>query len=443
MVAYSGDDKYAPRIQNPKQQQQRRGKLRLYKFHPQENNPNSTMTFETVLEHVVLAITNKYDNGPDFADALLNQETIDLDLLHVAPQKVVLQAEDIMTQEEHDTDVSTLTQAEKTDFDNEIKKRLKATQATYNDTYKHEVEAFAKTKAKLPKTLSRAAAFILQTYCTEQMKMKLEQQDDYKTLRKDPIELLKTIKILMHDSTRSTKHVVTMHTMLTRFLNTKQQKNESLDNYTKRLRDQFSVISTMFGSSLVTGYCSHLDEYKSKSPTEQFEYAEAFLQEWSAYVLMSNAKPDKYSELPESLATQYALDNDNYPANIAQAYDALNKFSPEKNRAKKSNPRPPQTDHNASKTSFMQKQDEFRPGIYCNKCGEEGHTPKNCPHPDILLSDWYCRKAIMAMKASEAVRQTKTELQAQQVIESESEFASPAPFKKQSTKRRAVGGGQF
>ena len=159
---------------------------------------------------------------------------------------------------------------------------------------------------------------------------------------------------------------------------------------------------------------------------------------------MSNAKPEKYSELLESLATQYALDNNNYSANIAQAYDALNKFSPKKNRAKKSNPRPPQTDHNASKTSFMQKQDEFCPGIYCNKCGEEGHTPKNCPHPDILLSDWYCRKAIMAMKASEAVRQTKTELQAQQVIESEPEFASPAQSKKQSTKqRRAVGGGQF
>ena len=86
-----------------------------------------------------------------------------MDLLHIAHQKVVLKAEDIMTQEEHDTDVSNLTPAEKTDFDNEIKKRLtvKPTQATYNETYKHEVEAFAKNKTKLPKTLSRAAAFIL------------------------------------------------------------------------------------------------------------------------------------------------------------------------------------------------------------------------------------------------------------------------------------------
>ena len=99
----------------------------------------------------------------------------------------------------------------------------------------------------------------------------------------------------------------------------------------------------------------------------------------------------------------------------------------------------------------MQKQGAFRPGIYCNKCGEEGHTPKDCPHPEIPLSDWYCRKAIVALKASEAVRQAKAELQANQHQETDSESetepererATPKASKKSKKKRRPVGGGHF
>jgi len=209
----SEGEQHAPPNRYSSRKQQYRKPPKQYKFHPQDES-NQPMTFDTVLEHVVLEITNKFENAIDFADALHNLEDIDPTLLHLSPTKTTINQDDVLTEDERNTDIEALSAVEKNAFKNKIETRVKGKQDSYDEVYKYEVEAFAKSKHKLPRTLSRVAAYILQYHCTEQMKNKLEQQANWKLLLKEPIALLQAIKILMHDSTQATKNVVTMHTCL-------------------------------------------------------------------------------------------------------------------------------------------------------------------------------------------------------------------------------------
>jgi hypothetical protein len=65
------------------------------------------------------------------------------------------------------------------------------------------------------------------------MKNKIESRTDYATIQQDPIELLKAIKEhALNYQEQQYKHMIVLDAMTTLF-GTKQQDNESLQDYTK------------------------------------------------------------------------------------------------------------------------------------------------------------------------------------------------------------------
>jgi hypothetical protein len=58
----------------------------------------------------------------------------------------------------------------------------------------------------------------------------------------DPIELLKAIKILMHSPIRAQYSLIGWMDALNRFLNTRQEHNESLSDYYARFGQEFDTI---------------------------------------------------------------------------------------------------------------------------------------------------------------------------------------------------------
>ena len=84
-------------------------------------------------------------------------------------------------------------------------------------------------KNTLETNLGRAYALILSTYCNGMMQHRIKEHTDFESMiQNDPIELLKAIKIVMHDPIRVKYPSASLTEALMRTLNIKQLEHESL-----------------------------------------------------------------------------------------------------------------------------------------------------------------------------------------------------------------------
>jgi hypothetical protein len=98
--------------------------------------------------------------------------------------------------------------------------------------FKSEFDDFRIRKRTLDNNKPKAYAFLWER-CAKGMKNKIESQTDYATIQQDPIELLKAIKEhALNYQEQHYKHMIVLDAMTTLF-GTKQQDNESLQDYTK------------------------------------------------------------------------------------------------------------------------------------------------------------------------------------------------------------------
>jgi hypothetical protein len=116
------------------------------------------------------------------------------------------------------------------DLDDEAQRAFENKQ--FEIKFKSEFDDFRIRKRTLDSNKPKAYAFLWE-HCTKGMKNKIKSQTNYATIQQDPIELLKAIKehALNYQEQRY-KHTIVFDAMTTRF-GTKQQDNESLQDYTK------------------------------------------------------------------------------------------------------------------------------------------------------------------------------------------------------------------
>ena len=72
-----------------------------------------------------------------------------------------------------------------------------------NIKYQEELCIFLDKKAVLDRGLKKTFAYIFSSFCAKTMQQCIEEHPDFGTFRDDPIELLKVIKLLMHDPVRT------------------------------------------------------------------------------------------------------------------------------------------------------------------------------------------------------------------------------------------------
>ena len=65
------------------------------------------------------------------------------------------------------------------------------------------------------------------TYCSKVIQSQVEEHPDYETtIRDDPIELLNTVNVLMHDSVRAKYPYASLYDVMMQLLNLKQQEKK-------------------------------------------------------------------------------------------------------------------------------------------------------------------------------------------------------------------------
>ena len=85
----------------------------------------------------------------------------------------------------------------------------------------------------LKKGLKQAYSYIFSNFCTKTMRERVEEHPDFSTIENNPIELLKAIKLLMHDPVRAHYPMASMTEALCRLINIKQGVTENLVDYLK------------------------------------------------------------------------------------------------------------------------------------------------------------------------------------------------------------------
>ena len=138
---------------------------------------------------------------------------------------------------------------------------MKIEQDGYNVLYTTEIQNYMDRKSTLDTNLGRAYVLILSTYCNGTMQHRIEEHPDSEsTIHNDPIELLKAIKIVMHDPIRVKYPYASLTEVLMRTLNIKQLEHESLIDHMKRLKQLRDVLKSHIGGDILNKF-ENLPEY--------------------------------------------------------------------------------------------------------------------------------------------------------------------------------------
>ena len=142
----------------------------------------------------------------------------------------------------------------------------KIEQDGYDILHTAEVQNYMDRKITLDTNLGKAYALILSTYCNGMMQYHIEEHPDFESMiQNDPIdcELLKAIKIVMHDPIRVKYPYASLTEALMRTLNIKQLEHKSLIDYDymKRFKQSRDVLKSHIGGDILNKFIKNLPEY--------------------------------------------------------------------------------------------------------------------------------------------------------------------------------------
>ena len=346
------------------------------KFYPHTVGTQSqSVTYDTVKDHIVQYVQKTYKNGLDIAESL--DKEVMKDMTTLAPSRFI----------------STNT--------DEAAKQVE--QDGYDILYKVNLQEHIKRVQQLEENKTKAYSLIYSTYCNRVMQLRVEEHKDYEsTIKNDPIELLKAIRVLMHDPARAKYPFASMTEALLRALTfTKQQDNENLVDYVTRFKSAKNVLKSHVGSDVLDKFIEHTEEYRDESDaTKKAAMKTEAFDRWMAFLLMKNSDQKKYGSLITGLTSQYSMGNNQYPKTITAATDILANhkhdnaaWKKKNNTNKKQNEKDNKQDENktnegGNETSFAQNK------IVCYCCGKEDHKSPDCPDKDKIPKDqWFINKA--------------------------------------------------
>jgi hypothetical protein len=189
----------------------------------------------------------------------------------------------------------------------------KVEQDGFNIVFQGEDTEYRRKKSILDEGITSAYSIIFSDYCTKETQEGIKQHPDFASkIYNDPIELLKIIKILMHSPIRAQYPLIGWMDALNRFLNTKQEHNESLSDYYARFGQEFDTKS-IFGTKIFDQASEKLDEYtNTTSSTEQNKIKSSF-NAFASVVLLRNSDQNKYGTLLDTMTTTLALGTNVFP----------------------------------------------------------------------------------------------------------------------------------
>jgi hypothetical protein len=305
---------------------------------------------------------------------------------------------------------------EKVDLDKEkqVRKVSKKTDAAekqdeqdgFNIEFQEAIKRHNAREDALREGLYKAYALIFSRYCTKAMRQRIEEHPDFQSkIEDDPIALLETIKQSMHDPVRAQYPLVRMTDDLVRLLTIQQEplNGEDLGDYAKKFKQYRDVVKAQLGTTMLDTYVENQPKYQALTEfdaDEKDKMKENAFEAWMAYLFIRGSDQAKYGSLVQGFASQFSLQNDQWPKTLSKAMDVLSnhKFDSKhsenmkkhyeniKNKQERQKQQQQQQSQETTNnpTSFAQQED-----IICYVCGEYGHNAHKCTKKDSIPKDQY------------------------------------------------------
>ena len=196
-------------------------------------------------------------------------------------------------------------------------------QKSFEMVFKAEIKNHVLWKIQLKDNMHKAYALIVSKHCSKVIQDRVTSHPDYESkIMNNPIELLRVIKLLMHDPIRARYPYASVTEALLRLLNCRQMENELINDYVKRFKSVRDGVSQHMGKDFLHEFVRSTKEYiTAHDATEQQEMINGSFARWSAYLLMKNSDQTKYGSLVNGLISQFSMGNNQYPKNVLTACD--------------------------------------------------------------------------------------------------------------------------
>ena len=207
------------------------------KFYPHgSGKKGQTVTFATVKDHIVSYVQQTYRHGKDIGRSLRDLTKVDLSgdrpthILSIQPN------EDAKKIEQDGLDI----------------------------IFQTTIKQFLDREQTLDDNLDKAYALIFGTYCSKAIQSRIKDHPEFESrIRDDPIELLSTIRVLMHDTVRARFPYATLYDVMIRLFYIRQQEHEHINEYVKRFKKLRDVLRSHTGTDLFHQFVEHTEEYRN------------------------------------------------------------------------------------------------------------------------------------------------------------------------------------
>ena len=215
-------------------------------------------------------------------------------------------------------------------------------------------------------------------------------------------------------------------------MHAKQQQDESLLDCTKQFKQAKDMFVKTVGKDTLNAFVEHAQEHKDAQgdTTKQSEIKDAAFDKWMSCLCMRNSDQDKHGTLLKGFRSQCSLGNNQHPATMTGAGDALTNHAwDEAHNKKKKNQREQQKakkEERSDQNKNEEKQDEktessFRQQdgkLICCCCGKEGHACKQCKDKDkIPRNQWAMHKGVQMSQGE----QNKDKEEEKETVDTEKE----------------------
>ena len=117
--------------------------------------------------------------------------------------------------------------------------------------FRDEFKLYGDRKEQLETNLTKAYGLIWEDYMAPAMVQKIDRNPDFEsTIKDNPIELLKAIKVSMYETVRAQKPIITAVSALVNLVTYKQKDDVTLDKYLRTFKELCDVFKTPWGKHI-------------------------------------------------------------------------------------------------------------------------------------------------------------------------------------------------
>ena len=299
--------------------------------------------------------------------------------------------------------------------DTKVKPKLKFSTATKEDqkviedanlqrSYEIEMKTWEKRKDTFDDNMITFHGTILNDFCTEKMRAKIEREADYQTtLSMDPFKLLLRIEQFMTRGEESEYEIFAMMEAINGVARTRQKEDEDNESYRRRFEQHVNKFQTLLGDDALNAFITKTKGYDESRDKKQ--YKEDGWELFKAGAYLYNADRSRYGPRINTMNDKFALIHQSYeqrceyPTTIDNAQTVLNRT---KIPSKKQREAAKQGSQSKSKNSNSNSNENSnvigvnmaqtqgnQGGAKCYVCGDPTHKSNKCEHRFRPQAEWF------------------------------------------------------